>query len=81
MSKQIDMPTVSYLLGILSIVLSFSVPFASLICAIIGLNKSTQLNLKESKKLNLIGLILSIAFGIVSIIGILMQMGDLNFPI
>ncbi len=63
--------SVSYILGIISIVLAFFQPLAGLVFGIIGFIQSrkgkTDL-LKKAKKLNIIGIILSVIIFIISII-------------
>ncbi len=68
MAEKIDLGSVSYVLGILSIVLAFFVPLGSLILGIIGLTQSRKAKSKRAKKLNIIGIILSIIFLIISIL-------------
>ena len=62
MAKQ-DLSVVSYILGIISIVLAFFQPFAGLIFGIIGVVQSkkqkTELS-KKAKKLSTIGIVLSV---------------------
>ena len=65
MSKDGDFSEISYLLGILSIVLSFFQPVAAFILGIVGLihSKKQKTALSEkAKKFNIIGIILSIIF-------------------
>lgn len=63
--KDGDFSEISYLLGILSIVLSFFQPVAGFILGIIGLvhsrKQKTPLS-QKAKKFNIIGIILSIIF-------------------
>ena len=65
MAKDGDFSEISYLLGILSVVLSFFQPVAAFILGIVGLihsrKQKTQLS-EKAKKLNIIGIILSIIF-------------------
>jgi hypothetical protein len=68
---KIDKPFVAYILGILSIVQAFFIPLSGLVLGIIGLillkgEKSPLL--EKSKKLNLIGIIISAALFIIQII-------------
>lgn len=70
MSDKIDVASVSYVLGVLSIVFAFFSPFAGLIIGIIGFTQSKKHGAQRSKKLNLIGIVLSIIFLIISIIAI-----------
>ncbi len=66
--KKEDYSQTSYLLGIISIVLSIFTPLAGFIFGIIGLShskkQSTQLS-KRAKKLNVIGITISIILFIV----------------
>lgn len=77
--KKQDLSLVSYTLGILSVVLAFFTPTAGLVLGIIGFiqskNEKSGLG-KKAKKLNLIGIILSVILVIVSILAITL-FGDL----
>lgn len=68
MAEKIDMKSVSYILGILSIVFAFFSPFAGLIFGIIGLIQSNKLKFQKAKRLNVIGIVLSAIFTIVQVI-------------
>jgi len=68
MTKKIDLKPVSYLLGILSIVFAFFSPFAGLILGIIGLTQSNKLKFQKAKRLNIVGIILSVVFSIIQVI-------------
>jgi uncharacterized membrane protein len=68
MAEKIDMKSVSYVLGILSIVFAFFSPFAGLIFGIIGLIQSNKLKFQKAKRLNVIGLVLSAIFVIVQVV-------------
>ena len=70
MVEKIDISSVSYVLGILSIVFAFVSPLAGLVLGIIGLIQSKKYKLLRSKKLNLIGVILSIIFLVISLIAL-----------
>jgi len=69
--KRGDSEIIAYILGIISIVMAFFTPLAGLIFGIIGLVQSkkqeTELS-KKAKKLNIIGIVLSILFFIIIII-------------
>jgi len=65
---KIDLVSVSYILGILSIVFAFFSPFAGLIFGIIGLIQSNKLKFQKAKRLNIIGIVLSAVFVIIQII-------------
>jgi len=65
---EINVATVAYVLGILSIVFAFVAPTAGLILGIIGLVQSRKNNVAKAKKLNTIGIILSAILFIVSIL-------------
>ena len=58
---------VAYTLGILSIVLAFFIPLASVVLAIIGLVQNKKEKSKMAKKLNIIGLIFGAILFIVSL--------------
>lgn len=68
MVEKTDLASVSYTLGILSIVLAFFSPIAALILGIIGFVQSKKQNFGKAKKLNVIGIILSIILIIISVI-------------
>jgi|APSaa5957512622_1039677.scaffolds.fasta_scaffold01620_14 MFS family permease len=71
--KKQDLSLASYTLGILSIVFAFFTPIAGLILGIIGFRVSGKKKLplsKKAKKLNVIGIVLSIIFVIASILAI-----------
>jgi len=69
--KSGDSEIIAYILGIVSIVMAFFSPLAGLIFGVIGFVQSkkqkTDLS-KKAKKLNIIGIILSIILFIISII-------------
>lgn len=80
-----DLSFVSYTIGIVSIVMAFFQPLAGLILGIIGFvqskNKADDLS-KRAKKLNIVGMILSIAVVIISAVVIYLAQKSLaNFPI
>lgn len=66
--EQVNFPQTSYIFGIVSIVMAFFTPLLGLVFGIIGLVQSTKQKTevsKLSKKLNIIGIVLSvIVFGI-----------------
>ena len=68
MTEKIDMKSVSYVLGILSIVFAFFSPFAGLIFGIIGLIQSNKLKFQKAKRFNIIGIVLSAIFSIIQVI-------------
>jgi hypothetical protein len=68
MAEKIDLASVAYTIGILSIVMAFFSPIAGLILGIIGLVQSKKQKVDKAKKLNTIGIILSVIFIIVSVI-------------
>lgn len=68
MAGKIDFGSISYVLGILSIVFAFFSPFAGLVLGIIGLVQSNKLKLKKAKKLNIIGIILGAIFSIAQVV-------------
>jgi fumarate reductase subunit D len=84
--KKEDLSSVSYIFGIMSIVLAFFTPLAGLIFGIIGfsLGKKQKTSLaKKGKKLSKIGLIISIVVLVITIfIAIFAAKGTLgNFPL
>ena len=85
MADKIDFASVTYVLGILSIVFAFFSPVAGLVIGIIGFVNSKKHNLAKAKKLNKIGIILSIIFIIISVLFIIfaeqMGIGTGSFPI
>lgn len=66
MAEKIDFKSVSYVLGILSIVFAFISPMAGLILGIIGLVQAKKQKALRAKRLNIIGIILSVIFLIIS---------------
>ncbi len=68
MAEKIDLSSVAYVLGILSIVFAFFNPTAGLVFGIIGMVKSKKHGFEKAKKLNRIGIILSIIFAIISLL-------------
>jgi len=76
MAEKIDVASVSYVLGILSIVFSFVSPLAGLILGIIGLTQSKKYGIQKARKLNTIGIVLSIVFLIISIIALFYSIGN-----
>jgi uncharacterized membrane protein len=85
MAEKIDFGISSYILGIVSIVLAFFTPLAGLIFGIIGFVQSkkqkTELS-KKARKFNIIGIVLSIIFLIISLVlfWIAFQQGLTNLP-
>jgi len=65
---EINFGTVAYILGILSIVFAFVSPAAGLILGIVGLVQNKKQKAERTRKLNMIGIILSIIFIVISII-------------
>ena len=69
--KKEEFGVVSYTLGIISIVLAFFIPLGGFVFGVIGFiqSKKQKTSLyKEAKKLNIIGMILSLALFIISIV-------------
>ena len=66
MTEKVDMGSVAYLLGVLSIVFAFFQPFAALVLGIIGLVQSNKIKSERAKKFSIIGIVLSIIFIIIS---------------
>lgn len=67
MADNINVATAAYVFGVLSIVLAFFSPFVGLVMGIVGLVHASKNNVPKAKRLNIIGIILSIvlllAFG------------------
>ena len=78
MAEKIDVASVSYVLGILSIVFAFFSPVAGLVLGIIGLVQSNRHKASRSRKLNIIGIILSAIFFILSIMALFYSGGTLS---
>jgi len=78
MASKIDFSSVSYVLGVLSIVFAFFSPFAGLVLGIIGYTQSSRRNVAESKKLNVIGIIISVIFIIVMLLSVFLWGGVLG---
>lgn len=70
MAKKISLSEVSYVLGIVSIVMAFFEPFAGLVFGIIGFVQGKRADNGRAKKLNLIGIVLSVIFVIISIVAL-----------
>lgn len=68
MAEKIDLASVAYVLGILSIVFAFFSPIAGLVLGIIGFVQSKKQNFAKAKKLNKIGIIISVIFIVVSLL-------------
>jgi len=68
MTEKIDLKPVSYAFGILSIVFAFFSPFAGLVLGIVGLIQSNKLKFLKAKRLNILGIVLSVIFSILQII-------------
>jgi Na+/melibiose symporter-like transporter len=68
MADKINLASVSYTLGILSIVLAFFSSLAGLVLGIIGFIQAKKQKVDRAKKLNLIGIILSAIFFIISLL-------------
>ena len=65
---EINMSTVAYILGLLSIVLAFFSPIAGFIFGIIGFVQSKKQKSSKAKRLNVIGIVLCIIFLIIDIL-------------
>lgn len=68
MAEKIDLKTVSYLFGIMSIVFAFFASGAGLVLGIIGLMQAKKQKFQKAVKLNLIGIVLSALLFIANII-------------
>ena len=71
MAEKIDLITVSYILGILSIVFAFFRADAGLVLGIIGLIQASKQKSTRAKKLNVIGIVLSAIFVIINLIALI----------
>lgn len=83
MAEKIELASVSYTLGILSIVLAFSTTYGlgGLISGIIGLVIAHKNGYKRAKRLNVIGLVLSTIILIFNIVAIISLANSGSFPI
>ena len=82
MAEKINHATIAYVFGILSIIFAFFTPVAGLIIGIIGFRKSKKAKLKDAKKLNIIGIVISAILLVVSIALIIYSGANPgNFPI
>ena len=82
MAEKINHATIAYVFGILSIIFAFFTPVAGLIIGIIGFRKSKKAKLKDAKKLNIIGIVISVILLVVSIALIIYSGANPgNFPI
>ena len=82
MAEKINNATIAYIFGILSIIFAFFTPVAGLIIGIIGFRKSKKAKLKDAKKLNIIGIVISVILLVVSIALIIYSGANPgNFPI
>ncbi len=82
--KKQNFEIVSYVLGIVSIVMAFFSPVAAIVFGIIGINLSkkqkTELS-KRAKKFSIIGIILGVILLIVSILAIVLNLESFtSFP-
>ncbi len=71
MAEKEDLSVVSYVLGVVSIVMAIFTPLAGIVFGIVGLFQSKKQKTKlseKAKKLNIIGIILGIILFIVTII-------------
>lgn len=80
MAEKINHASISYALGILSIIFAFFTPTAGLVIGIVGLIKSKKSGSKEAQRLNIIGLILSIVSLVISIY-LLTTTAGASFPV
>jgi len=80
MADKIDLSSVAYVLGVLSIVFAFFQPVAGLILGIIGLVQSQKHKSPRAKRLSIVGIILSIIFFIISLVLLSQVPGLANFP-
>ena len=73
MADKIDFSLTSYILGVISIVMAFFSPMSGIVFGIIGLvqSKKQKTNVsKISKKLNIIGIVASSAFFVLTLLAL-----------
>lgn len=78
--EQVNFPQTSYIFGIVSIVMAFFTPLLGLVFGIIGLVQSARQKTdvsRLSKKLNIIGIVLSV---IVFAVGLFFILKGINLP-
>lgn len=82
MAEKIDMASVSYMLGIVSIVLAFFEPFAGLAFGIIGFIQARKAKSSKARRLSVIGIVLSAILIIISIVAFIyaLNSGLASFP-
>lgn len=82
MADKKNLNSISYVFGVLSIVFAFFIPGAGLVLGIIGLIQSNKIKLQKAKRLNIIGIVLSVLFIAIELILFASSWtGDLNlFP-
>ena len=68
---KIDLESISYVMGLLSIVLAFFSPFAGLIIGIIGYSQAKKKNFTEARRLNAVGMILSVVVVLLIVVGVI----------
>ena len=80
MAEKIDIGSVSYAFGILSIVFAFFSPFAGLVIGIIGFTQSNKRKFQKAKRLNLVGILLSALLIIITIVALVYFPGINTLP-
>ncbi|MBM3228573.1 DUF4190 domain-containing protein [Candidatus Pacearchaeota archaeon] len=83
MTDKKNLNSISYIFGVLSVIFAFFVPGAGLVLGIIGLIQSNKIKSQKAKRLNIIGIILSVLFFILELILFSSSLGgNLNlFPL
>ena len=83
MTDKKNLNSISYIFGVLSVIFAFFVPGAGLVLGIIGLIQSNKIKSQKAKRLNIIGIILSVLFFILELVLFSSSLGgNLNlFPL
>ena len=83
MTDKKNLNSISYIFGVLSMIFAFFVPGAGLVLGIIGLIQSNKIKSQKAKRLNIIGIILSVLFFILELVLFSSSLGgNLNlFPL
>ena len=82
MTDKKNLNSISYIFGVLSMIFAFFVPGAGLVLGIIGLIQSNKIKSQKAKRLNIIGIILSVLFVILELVLFSSLGGNLNlFPL
>jgi uncharacterized membrane protein len=76
MAEKIDLASISYMLGVISIVLAFFEPFAGLAFGIIGFIQARKAKSQKARRLNIIGIVLSAILIIISIVAFIYALNN-----